>query len=1045
MAHLSLSLLSPFQATLNGQPITDFKSNKVRALLAYLAVEADRPHARETLAGLLWPDYANRTALDNLRYTLSDLRGTIDDRHATPPFLCITRDTLQFNPDSDYDLDVKTFQQHIANRSDPIDYLRAAIELYRSSFLEGFSIGDSAPFEEWALLKKEQLERQMLAALRTVAADYEQRGEFQNAEPYARRQLGLAPWDEETHQQLMRILASSGQRSAALAQYDVCRRALKYELNVEPSRVTTKLYEDIRDGQFEIESARSPLPSPIEAARLGNVPIPLTSFVGRQREVSEVAQLLAPSPNTTGTRLITLIGAGGCGKTRLAIQVAHDLATARRFKHGVWWVDLSRLSDPALVPQAVAAVFGLRESSAAPLITLITNYLRTKQTLLIFDNCEHLIDACARLIDMLLSACPKLRIVATSREAIDLTGESVYRVPSLELPAAGYEASPEQLMQSDASRLFVERAMTVAANWQFEAHASTIARICARLDGIPLAIELAAVRLKLLSTEQIAARLDDRFHLLTGGSRTALPRHQTLRATMDWSYSLLTDEERVLFRRLSVFAGSWTFEAAEAIVGQDGISPDKVLDGLTRLVDKSLVVVMPQANEVRYRMLETIHEYAREKLIDAGEIETVRAHHLDFYVQFVERAEPLLRGVDQKHWLDRMEAEYDNLRAALEWSLGRDRTPGIKVEMGMRLAVALGEFWDRRNYWREGHAWLERALAAQSRDIRSRARAGRYVCRLERFLGDLAAARLHLEESLRLFQTLDDTHGIAASLFERASLAERTSDFVAAQADAEESLRLFESIGDKAGMADALHRLGHVTLDRGDTFPARIHFSESLRLFQAVEDKSWIGILLDDLAQVAHREGDHSTALALCEEALALEKELGYKFSMVGTLWLLGELAHVDDDYRRARTLYEQSLALARELDSISLIAGVLPNLGYAVLRHTDPRRAQTMFEEGLEYAREQDDQDSIAECLAGLAGVAAAFGRLKCSARLFGAIEVQLARTGYFFSPACRMEYERDVTSVRAALGEETFNTLHAEGRAMRLEQAIELALTQA
>ncbi len=547
MPHLALSLLGTFRATLDGQPITGFESAKVRALLAFLAVESDRPHARETLAGLLWPNFPNRDALRNLRLALSNLRQALGDHRAAPPFLLITRDTLQFNAASDHTLDATTWLQQTTAQS-AISNLQSQISTYRGKFLDGFSC-DSAPFEEWLLLKREQIGQRVLHALRDLTARSEERGEFEHAQTYARQQLELEPWDEHVHQQLMRALAYGGQRSAALAQYETCRRLLKQELGVEPSRETTALYESIRDGKL----------AQAKTAPRYNLPIPLTNFVGRQNEMAEVKQLL------TTARLLTLTGAGGCGKTRLALRAATELATEGRFQHGVWWVDLAALSDPALVTQAVAMVINLSESPGMSLKVVLTDYLRAKELLLVIDNCEHLLGACAQLIGTLLGVCPRLQILATSREPLNISGEMVWRVPSLALPDAARIPSLAHLRHYDAIQLFVERATAVAANWQLAENAAPVVQVCARLDGIPLAIELAAARLKVLSAQEIAARLDDRFNLLTGGSRIAMPRHQTLRAAMDWSYDLLSDAERALLRRLSVFAGGWTLEAAEAV------------------------------------------------------------------------------------------------------------------------------------------------------------------------------------------------------------------------------------------------------------------------------------------------------------------------------------------------------------------------------------------------------------------------------------------------------------------------------------------------
>ena len=1036
MAHLSLSLLGPFQATLNGRPITDFKSNKVRALLAYLAAEADRPHPREALAGLLWPDYTDRAALDNLRYTLSSLRQAIDDRSTTPPFLIITRDTIQFNSASDYALDLAGFE--VSSSLASIGQLEQMIALYRGCFLEGFSC-DSAAFEEWILFKREQVSRRVLIALRRLTTHYGQSGEYERAAIYARKQLELEPWDEEAYQQLMRALALSGQRSAALAQYETCRRLLLQELGVGPSSKTVALRDQIEQ---ELIGAASQA----QAAWLTHVPIPLTPFVGRQREVADIKRVLMDSESPA--RLLTLTGAGGCGKTRLAIQVAGDLAAANHFTQGVCWVDLAGLSDAARLPQAVATAFGLRESSDTPLSLILVNYLRAKEMLVVFDNCEHVIDDCARLIEQLLSACPQLQILTTSREPIGLTGEGVWRVPSLALPDADAEhLPPNRLLHYDAISLFVQRAVTISPQWEFAANASAVARICTRLDGLALAIELAAARLRVLSAEQIASRLDDRFELLTDGSRTALPRHQTLRATMDWSYGFLSDDERQVFQRLSVFADGWTLEAAEQVASDDrsGLRQSEVLDRLAHLVDKSLVAVEKQAGEVRYRLLETIREYARDKLIATGETEALRDRHLTYFMQYAERLEPHWHGAEQKFWLNQIEAEHDNLRAALGWAIERGRASATQRELGLRLAVALGEFWDRRNYWKEGHDWLDRGLNTRAGDIRLRAQADYLIGRLERLLGDTTSAKTHIEESLSLAQTAGHPPAIALALLEQASLLEYQRDFATARSIAEESLKRFQSLGDVPGAAHSCHRLGHVLLGQHNSRGALAYFEESRQLFQKSEDKLWMGILLDDLARVAHQEGDYALARTLSEEALAIEDELGYKFGRVATLWLLGELAHLEGDYPKAAALYEASLTLARESDSKSLIAAVLPNVGYVALHDNDSHRAQQLLQEGLEYARDQRDKDDIVHCLAGMASVLTARGQLERATGLLGATEAQLAHSDCNLSPACRMEYERTVAIVRTQLDEAAFNAELAMGRALTLEQAIEFALAQA
>jgi len=440
-----------------------------------------------------------------------------------------------------------------------------------------------------------------------------------------------------------------------------------------------------------------------------NLPLQLTSFIGRIREMAEVKYLLS------ATRLLTLIGPGGAGKTRLSLQVANELLD--QYPDGAWFVELAPISDPLLLPRTTAIAIGLRDEPKRPVIDMLCDYLRGKQLLLILDNCEHLVEACAQLVDRLLHASPKLSIIASSREAFGIAGEASYRVPSLGLPDLKNLPSFESLDQYEAVRLFTERATSAVSTFRVtNENASAVAQICHRLDGIPLAIELAAAKVRALSVDQISKRLDDRFRLLTSGNRTALERHQTLRATLDWSHNLLSPEEQILFRRLSIFVDGWTLEAAESVCANDsnlgGIRSEDIQNLLEHLVNKSLVSAEEWQSETRYRVLETMRQYAGEKLIEAGESENLRERHLEYFLDLAESAAPHLRKPEQLEWLARLEAEHENMRAALEWSLGMERP-----EYALRLAAALGTFWFMHCYWLEGAKWLESALAKPAQDL----------------------------------------------------------------------------------------------------------------------------------------------------------------------------------------------------------------------------------------------------------------------------------------------------------------------------------------
>ena len=440
-----------------------------------------------------------------------------------------------------------------------------------------------------------------------------------------------------------------------------------------------------------------------------NLPLQLTSFVGREREMAQVRELLEDN------RLLTFTGPGGSGKTRLALVVASGLG--RGFEDGVWLVELASLSDPELVPQAVASVLGVRETPGTPLVDSLRIHLGSRGVLLVLDNCEHLVEACASLAEALLHSCPNLRILATSREALGVSGETIFAIPPLSLPDPRRLPALESLPRYEATRLFVERAKAARHGFSLtEGNAMAVAQVCYRLDGIPLAIELAAARIRVLSAEQISSRLDDSFRLLTGGGRSALAHQRTLRTAMDWSHELLSEEEQAMLRRLSVFAGGFTLEAAETVGTGEGIEGDEILDLLASLVDKSLVLV-DQQEEIRYRLLETVRQYGREKLEESGEAERVRRRHANYYLALAEEAERGLSGSDQAPWLARLETEHDNLRAALRWSLG-----GGEAEPGLGLAAALWSFWYTRGHLSEGRRWLESAVFENGR-LRTRTKA----------------------------------------------------------------------------------------------------------------------------------------------------------------------------------------------------------------------------------------------------------------------------------------------------------------------------------
>jgi non-specific serine/threonine protein kinase len=608
-----------------------------------------------------------------------------------------------------------------------------------------------------------------------------------------------------------------------------------------------------------------------ELPLLHNLPVQLSSFIGRVRDSAEVAQLLARS------RLVTLTGAGGCGKTRLAVHVSQ--AIANHYADGVWYSALASLTDPALVPEAVASVLALPEQPGRRLTDTLVEYLHPKQGLLVFDNCEHLIESCARLVTTLLAACPYIRILATSREPLNVEGELVWIVPSLSAPASNVPVP--RLRRYDAVRLFCERATAVSSAFELTSqNGGSVAQICWRLDGIPLAIEFAAARLTLLSAEQIAARLDNAMRLLSAGKRGAPARHQTLRATLDWSYRLLSPEEQLLCRRLAVFAGGFSLNAAETVCafeqrGVERLARDDVFDLLSRLVDKSLVLVSPASEsepEPRYRLLETVRQYGRERLLEAGELAPLLRSHAQYYLALAEVEWPELVGARQTEWLAQIEAEHDNLRGALTWSyaLAGD------LALGLRLAATLSWFWWTRGYHSEAQRWLTRALAA-SPISPSRARA-RALCWAGIFgVGalDFGQAAALLEESVTLSQELDDQGELSWSLVNLARVAECDGDPTRAALLAEKGVSLSRELGHPWYIAHALERLGETVRLQGDYERAFTLYEESLALSRARGDKRNAATVLHNLGHIALQQEDPARAAAYFAESLALAQEIG--------------------------------------------------------------------------------------------------------------------------------------------------------------------------
>jgi len=593
----------------------------------------------------------------------------------------------------------------------------------------------------------------------------------------------------------------------------------------------------------------------------GQLPRELTSFVGREQDLLELGRLVRASP------LVTLTGPGGVGKTRLALRVAE--AVLAHQADGVCVIELAALTEPQLVPHAAAEALGIVEQPGRTLARSVVDACHSRDLLVVLDNCEHLADASAELAWLLLRGCPKLHILATSREPLRVPGETVWRVPPLRLPASA--ASAEQIRQTEAVQLFLDRARAASPGFAVtDANAPPVAAVCRGLDGIPLALELAAARVPGLGVETLARQLGDRLRLLGVGSRTAAPRHQTLRATLAWSHDLLTPDERVLFRRVAVFAGGWTVQAAEVVCAGDGLAREAVQDGLAALVDRSLLNRLELGGESRFGMLETIREYASERLTAGGEAHTIHARHAAHFLELAERAEIELLGPRQQLWLKRLDAEHDNLRAAFEWGQAAG-----EAALGLRLAASLWRFWWYRCHFSEGLARLADALAARPdlpAAVRARALTGAGI--LARDHGDHEQAMAYLQASLAASREHGDRQGVGAALKALGNAAWSHGDFAEARSFFDQSLIVQRELGDLRGIAAVLTNLGGVAVYEGDFARAEALCDEGLRLLRRLGDTQSAATCLDNLADAARGRGDLARAAALYRESLLAYREV---------------------------------------------------------------------------------------------------------------------------------------------------------------------------
>jgi predicted ATPase/DNA-binding SARP family transcriptional activator len=939
---LEVRFLGKFDVRRDGKPIA-ITSRPAQSLFAYLILKAGTAIRREKLAGMLWPDSLEETARDNLRHALWRVRKALPTKPAVE-YLLVDDVSIAFNASAEYWFDAAELEKLSENTS--ADELIAVLSDYQGELLPGF-------YDEWVILEREHLNsifEQHMARLMSLLQDEKRWSEILD---WGERWIKLGQKPEPAYRALMSAHAANGDMSKVAATYERCVKSLR-EFGMEPSEQTKELYENLKSGK---ETPKTVLitTKPITKEVSSNIPVPLTSFIGREKELKDIARLLSAS------RLLTLIGSGGVGKTRLAIQTAH--VSVRKFKDGAYWVELVGLQDGSLIPQEIAQSLSVREVSNEPLTTTLKTFLKSKELLLVLDNCEHLIESCAQIVEQLLSTCPKLKILATSRERLDLFNETTWHVPSLQLPETGQILPLKKLKEFASVELFVERARNVKSDLALtEQNASSITQICERLDGIPLAIELAAARVKLLSVDEIASRLHDRFSLLTSGTRTALPHHQTLRATIDWSYDLLTEAERILFRRLAVFAGGFTLEGTEAVCSL-GMNRKEILDLLGRLVDKSLVIVDVASSkiETRYRLLETIREYTRQKMDEAGETTELQNRHLEYFVWLAEEAEQNTFGAESVRYHRRLDQELDDIRTAMEWSI-----QAHQATMAYRLAAALFYFWYNRSPI--GGEW---------------------------------------------------------------------------QGQLNKALSLLEGLERTSARAKVLNAMGF--LYWADVIPAspRDELDEALSIGRELGDRIIIARSLCNLGLIESIEGRYIEARSLFEQSLDLFREMGFhNMEYIWSLTFLGDVVFNLNDLEGALNYYEQSIDALRKLNDRNFLAYVVRRMGQVMWHQGEHEKAVSLCNESLTLNQELGDERGVIASLSAFAGIATVQGKLISATQLFGAVETLLSAKNIRLVHMDRMEYDRNVVTLRAQLDSQTFEKNWRKGVSMTLEQAVGFAL---
>lgn len=1014
--HITLQFLGPPQIHLDDAPIFP-ERRTVIALLAYLALNPQR-HSREFLSSLFWSKYNQTKAFTNLRHTLWEVHKSIGE-----DWIISDRATVSLNQAADISSDVMRFQDSLYKARHQTDLtLRTAllvdtVSIYRNHFLTGFSLRDAPEFNEWIFTQSESLRNDLASALTLIVDSYLAQTQAESTIQHARRLISLNPLNESAHRQMMEVYLQAGQYTAALKQYQTCEQILRKELGIDPQPETLALYKKIR--KHEIKPANTTHPVQAKTPK-HNLPLQLTTFIGREKERDEVCNLLNKN------RFVTLVGAGGIGKTRLALQVGEKLLS--EYFDGVWFIPLDVLTDAALVPQAVASVFGIKNIADHTIMERLINVLHDQTTLLIFDNCEHLLESTRDLIETLLKNCPKIKVLATSREVLGIDGEAVYQVPSLPIPQI---ITAHQLEDFESIQLFSERAGLAFHKFSLtQENIEAVAGICQRVDGIPLAIELASARVDILTLEEILEQLNKSFALLTHRGHAPVARHQSMRASMDWSWNLLTEKEQTLLSRLSVFSGGWTLEAAQSVCVDETLLAETILELTSSLAKKSLLIVEQVERHItHYRFHEIVRQYAREKLVDECPI---RTRHMQYYRQVSEKIEVALRGPQPGECLDLIHIEHGNLFAALEWAVKTD------VETGLHIASNLKHYWEMMDIF-GGEAWLGQLLEKDESSLYPRARA-RALCIRTALLTLMVKPEQASEcaaEGLKLYETLGNPIGEIDGLLS-VSLATGSGDHL------KKALEKAKALGDTERQAKVYVRLAW---GGGRRENRRLYLEKALSLLRDSGNLIQIAGMLIDLAAIDYSEGQYELALKEFEDFIEKDKSLTaeyFKTNDLRTIFARATISLIKGNYEQSRIGYEQCAQVLEKVGDRYDGSWLHARAGHAAVLEGDFPAARSIFTEATYGFQNINSENGLAFTLEGMANLCVRTGKYEQAAHLIGFADAARKRVGDNRPHGEQADVDRIISACLLKIGEETFSDAYDEGQKMKMDEAVALVLEE-